>query len=273
MKFAVIGHPVAHSLSPAMHAANFRALGLGHTYVKIDVAPEELPSTVGRFVAEGYRGFNCTIPHKEAVMPLLTRLDDSARLCGAVNTVRIEPNGTMTGFNTDAAGFRASLEGRVTWKGASVLLMGAGGAAKAVAVACLLAGARVTLANRTRAKAETLAAFLQTQLDASVPVVDFAAAHPADCDLVVNATSIGLKPTDAALFPAAAFRSGQVVCDIVPVAHETATLAAARAAGALPVGGLGMLVHQGAEAFRIWTALVPDVAAMFAAITPTHFNV
>ena len=270
MKFAVIGHPVGHSLSPAMHEASFRAIGFAGSYGAVDVAPEELPEAMKRFVAEGYRGINCTIPHKEAVMPLMDALDASAVTCGAVNTVRIEENGRTTGFNTDCVGFALSLEEACPsfrWQG-EALMLGAGGAARAVAVACLEKGCTsLTIANRTRAKAEVLAEALREHYATPIVAIGLDELRAADFSLIINTTAIGLKAEDASALPAAYFRPGQVVCDIIPVKRETATLFVARQAGAIGVGGLGMLIHQGAEAFRIWTGQEPDVAAMTAAIS------
>ena len=155
------------------------------------------------------------------------------------------------------------------------MLLGAGGAARAVAVACLDGGcAALVLANRTRAKAEMLATALADLAHGRVLALGGAETPETRqalraADLIVNATAVGLKADDPSAVPAEVLRSGQVVCDIIPVRRETATLAAARAAGARVVGGLGMLVHQGAAAFRIWTGLEPDVAAMFRAVKET----
>ena len=273
-RFAVIGHPVGHTLSPAMHAANFRAIGFEGDYGAFDVAPGELPDTLRRFAREGYRGINCTIPHKEATLPLMTRLDTSALRCAAVNTVKFEPDGTTVGYNTDCDGFRLSLEdARFSFAGRKAVLLGAGGAARAVAVACLDAGcASLAIANRTRAKAEKLADALADVADGRISVFGGTETLETmqalrEADLIVNATSVGLSPEDPSAVPPEAFRPSQTVCDIIPVRRETATLAAARSAGAKAVGGLGMLVHQGAAAFRIWTGLEPDVTAMFRAIS------
>ena len=198
-RFAVIGHPIGHTLSPILHTANFRALGFDGTYGACDVAPDELASALRRFVAEGYLGINCTIPHKEAVLPLMTRLDASAVRCAAVNTVKIEPDGTMVGYNTDCTGFSLSLEEKgVSCAGRHIVLLGAGGAARAVAVACLDEGcASLAIANRTRAKAETLAAALADLAHGRVLALGGAETpetRQALCaaDLIVNATAVGL---------------------------------------------------------------------------------
>jgi len=273
-RFAVIGHPVGHTLSPAMHAANFRAIGYDGDYGAFDVEPTDLSAALRRFAAEGYLGINCTIPHKEAAMRLMSHLDESAVRCAAVNTVKFEPDGTATGYNTDCDGFRLSLEDvGFSFARRNIVLLGAGGAARAVAVACLDAEcASLAIANRTRAKAEALAvaladvaggritAFGGTETPETMQVLR-------EADLIVNATSVGLGPNDPSAVPPEVFHAGQTVCDIIPVRRETSTLAAARLAGANVVGGLGMLVHQGAAAFRIWTGLQPDTLAMFKAIS------
>lgn len=258
MKFAVIGHPVAHSLSPAMHTANFRSIGLDAVYAAFDVLPESLEGELKRFAAEGYRGINVTVPHKQAVMPFLTRLDPSAVHIGAVNTIRFEEDGSTTGFNTDMYGFLAPLKASgFKMEGSSVVLLGAGGAARAVAVACLDSGCTsLTIVNRTRSRADALSSSLS---DSRVTVSE---TIPSDSSLLVNATSVGLKVDDPSAFPPSAISSETIVYDLIPVARETATIALARSIGARCFGGLGMLVAQGAEAFRIWTGLEPDVAAM-----------
>ena len=273
-KFAVIGHPVGHTLSPAMHLASFRAIGFDGDYSAFDVEPDGLAVAMRRFAAEGYRGINCTIPHKEAVLRLMSRLDASAIRCAAVNTVKIEPDGSMIGYNTDCDGFRLSLEeAGFSFAGRRIVLLGAGGAARAVAVACLDAGcSALAIANRTRERAEALAKTL-ADMDQASAVSAIGGASSAetmdalrDADLIVNATSVGLRPDDPSAVPPGIIREGQTVCDIIPVRRETPTLTAARQAGAKAVGGIGMLVHQGAAAFRIWTGLEPDVAAMFKAL-------
>lgn len=265
LKFAVIGHPVAHSLSPRMHTANFRALGLAADYGAVDVEPGTVPEALARFRDEGYRGINVTVPHKIAVRDCMTRLDETAVRAGAVNTVRFETDGTMIGFNTDMAGFRQPLEARsFPWRTSSVLLLGAGGAARAVAAACLDAGcASLCLANRTREKAAALAAELADPRVTSCAIADL---RVCEKSLIVNATTVGLKPDDPSVLDPALFGPGQLVYDLIPIARETATRAAARHAGAETLDGLGMLAAQAAASFRIWTGQDPDLAAMRAAL-------
>lgn len=274
-RFGLLGHPVKHSLSPVMHGASFQALGLQAEYVCFDVPPGELAARLEACRGEGFDGLNVTIPHKEAVLPLMTRLDPSARLFGAVNTVRLEAKG-MTGFNTDATGFLTDLrESRgVTPEGLRVLVVGCGGAGRAVATACVREGAsEVGLADLYPAKADALAGEIVERLPDAVTQVDVLsgeaevwARYGEACDLIVHCTSAGLHAGDASPVPAAAFREGQLVYDLVYTARLTPTMRVAAEAGADVLNGMGMLVHQGAAAFTIWTGLEADTAAMRAAL-------
>ena len=274
-RFGLLGHPVAHSLSPVMHAASFRALGIEAEYLCLDVPPEALAGQLDACRREGFTGLNLTVPHKEAAVPLMDRLDRSARLFGAVNTVSFTPRG-LTGFNTDAEGFLAdlALSCRLSPMGRSVLILGCGGAGRALAIACVNAGAAdVLLANRTFEKAERLAGDIRRVLpDASAHVE----ALPSDAgvwaercrsvDVAVQCTPAGLHEGDAPALPTEAFRPGQLLYDIVYTARVTPTMRAALAAGADAVNGAGMLVYQGAAAFALWTGQTADVAAMRAAL-------
>ncbi len=260
MRFAVIGHPVGHSLSPELHTSNFRALGLDAVYEAIDVDPSRLAVEFARFVAEGFVGINVTVPHKLAVMPLVTHLDESARLAGAVNTVRFEADGSSVGFNTDMDGFIDSVRSAgFDPGGLRVCILGSGGAARAVAAGCLRAGAeQVTILNRTLARAQELAATLSVSFpraDIDTGVLEPGRLASVGAQLVVNCTTVGLKADDPPVLPLADLASCRALCDIIPVRRETATLAAARSAGVAAIGGLGMLVAQAARAFRIWTGL------------------
>ena len=173
-RFGLFGHPVKHSLSPAMHEASFRSLGLEAEYVCFDVPPEELGERLAACCEAGFNGLNLTIPHKEAAVPLMSRLDASARLFGAVNTVRIVDGG-FTGFNTDADGFLCDLRlsRNMTPEGLRVLILGCGGAGRALAIACVREGAsEVGLANRTDFKASSLAEEIGRLLPGSDAQVD-----------------------------------------------------------------------------------------------------
>ena len=251
LKFAVIGHPVAHSLSPAIHAANFRALGIDASYEAFDFAPEALADGVARLVLDGYAGFNVTVPHKRAMVDLVALGESAARYL-AVNTVKVERDGTMRGYNTDVDGFLDDLAANgFGIRGSRVLVMGAGGAGSAVARGCLEAGALdVTIANRT-------------PRDGMLPLGSELCRRIAeDADLVVNATSVGLRPDDPAPIEVK-FSPRQTVYDLAPVRWTTAIVKSAREAGAKALSGHGMLVRQAARAFAIWTGMEADVEAMF----------
>lgn len=274
-RFGLFGHPVKHSLSPVMHEASFRALGIEAEYVCFDVPPEALAERLAQCRAEGFNGLNLTIPHKEAAVSLMNRLDVSARLFRAVNTVCMGQDG-FVGFNTDAVGFLTDLKlsRDLTPEGRRVLILGCGGAGRALAIACVRDGAaEVGLANRTVAKASALAEEISELLpdaDTHVNVVsgdtDAWSRYSRESDLVVQCTSTGLHLEDAPLLPPEAFRRGQLLYDIVYTSRVTPTMRSAAEAGADTLNGAGMLVQQGAAAFTVWTGLKADVAAMRGAL-------
>jgi len=249
-----------------MHAASFRALGIQAEYTAFDVLPEALAERLGACRADGFDGLNLTLPHKTAALALMTRVDPIAQCAGAINAVRFGADG-CTGFNTDITGFLAALQEDcgVTPEGKRVLVVGCGGAGRAVALACVQSGAAViTLANRTEGKARQLA-----QDVSRVPGNRSRICTTADCcaasreaDLVVQCTSAGLHAGDVSPLPPEAFRAGQVLYDVVYTTPVTPTMRAAQAAGAVTANGLGMLIHQGAHAFKIWTGLDADIRAM-----------
>ncbi len=274
-RFGLFGHPVKHSLSPVMHGASFQSLGLQAEYVCFDVPPDELAARLESCRREGFNGLNVTIPHKEAVVPLMTKLDASARLFGAVNTVRIDSHG-FTGYNTDALGFLTDLkESRnVTPDGRRVLIVGCGGAGRALAIACAREGAiQIGLADKILSKARVLGEEIAERLPDAITQVDVLSGDPdvwarfgRECDLLVHCTSAGLHAGDASPIPAEAFHEGQLLYDLVYTARLTPTMRAALAAGADALNGIGMLMHQGAAAFNIWTGLTADTRAMRAAL-------
>jgi shikimate dehydrogenase len=266
--FAVLGHPIGHTLSPVMHNAAFAALGLDAIYLAFDVKPERLMNVLPAMRSMGFGGVNLTIPHKEVAFRGLDQLDASARLLGAVNTVQFAENG-IVGHNTDGFGFLRALEeafGRNT-KEDAVFVLGSGGAGRAVALMAAQAGAReVTLADLDRARSERVGEEIRGHFPAvAVQVVaslteQAAAARKAD--LVVQATPVGMKPEDQSLLPPEAFRPGQRAFDLIYHVAQTVFMRAARAGGAEVANGLGMLLHQGARAFHIWTGMDPAVPAM-----------
>lgn len=262
---------MGHSLSPVMHEASFRSLGIEARYVCFDVAPDNLAGKLAECRAEGFNGLNVTVPHKAAALGLMDRLDGSARLFGAVNTVRIDGRG-MTGFNTDVDGFMEDLavNHRMTPEGRTVMVLGCGGAGRALAIGCASRGAAsLLLAELEPGKAERVAEEIREKLpdvpvdtEPLVPDPRVWAERCREADLVIQCTPVGLRADDPAALPPEAFRSGQLLYDLVYTRPATPTMGAARAGGAAAVNGMGMLVYQGAAAFMIWTGICADSAAM-----------
>lgn len=266
----VIGDPIAHSLSPPMHNAAFAALGMEWVYVPFHVRSEALGAAVAGLAALGVVGFNVTVPHKVAIVRYLDDVDPGARLMGAVNTV-VRRDGGWTGYNTDGLGFLRSLRTEAGFepRGRRILLVGAGGAARAVGVQLALEGAeRVDVANRTYERAAALAELLRAQTGVAARPYALSELHPAvtqDYDAVVHTTSWGMAPhADVPpLVPADALHPHQLVCDIVYTPEETSLLRAARARGCRVLPGMGMLVHQAAAAFELWTGRTAPVDVMY----------
>ncbi len=270
---ALLGHPVAHSISPRFQQAALDALGVDARYEAWDVLPADLPAAMERLRGGSMRGANVTIPHKESVVRMADRPDALVERMGAANTI-VQRDGLLHATNTDVIGILRSLEAAgVDVSGKQVVLLGAGGAARAVVVAMRRAGAvHLVIANRTPERAQAIARLGGDELATSIVPLD--ADTPALLDavrraaLVINATSLGMShgPDEHATpLPASAFQPGQAAFDLVYVPERTPFLTAAEAAGAQAVGGLAMLVHQGAESFRLWTGLEPQVDVMFAA--------
>jgi len=246
----VLGHPVAHSRSPAMHNAAFAELGLDWRYVKLPVPPELLDETVRALPESGYRGVNLTIPHKEAALALADDATEAARQIGAANTLTFE-DGRITADNTDAHGLLAALPEDPG--GMAALVLGAGGAGRAAAWALRRAGAEVSVWNRTAERAHTLAE------DLGVEHVE----APVHADLVVNATAVGLRTDDAIEdLPLAWIDPPRVAVELVYGAHETPFSAWAESGGATLVDGLEILVQQGALSFQLWTGAEAPLEVM-----------
>lgn len=269
MPFAVLGHPIGHSLSPVMHNAAFEAMGLDAIYLAFDVHPDNLMEALDGMQSMGFKGANLTVPLKEVAFRGLSRIEDSAKVLGAVNTVEFEKEG-LVGHNTDGAGFLKAIDESFGMdpKGVSVLVLGTGGAGRAVAITLALAGAgRITLTDVSVERTAKLAneikglspkAVIQ-QVEAT-PAAQKAASLAAD--LVVQATPVGMKKDDPSLLPVDAFRAGQKLFDLVYMYPETAIMKAAKASGADVSNGLGMLLHQGAAAFTIWTGKTQPIDVM-----------
>jgi shikimate dehydrogenase len=249
----------------AMIEAAFAHHGLHWRYVNMEVAPENLGAAVSGAKAMGFRGFNCSLPHKVTVIPHLDGLGESAAVMGAVNCV-VRRGEKFIGENTDGKGFLKSLTPVVDPKGKSVVLFGAGGAARAIAVELGLAGVkRITIVNRSEARGAELVALLRDKLklDARLVVWRGDYAVPAGTDIVINGTSIGLYAPDARLaLDLNSLKTGMVVADVVFNPVRTRLLEDAAARGCRALDGLGMLVNQGIVGVQYWTGIEPDAVVM-----------
>lgn len=253
----------------AMIEAAFAHHGLHWRYLNMEVTPADLGAAVRGAKAMGFRGFNCSLPHKVTVIPHLDGLGESAAAMGAVNCV-VRRGDAFIGENTDGKGFLRSLEAIEEPRGKSVVLFGAGGAARAIAVELALAGVRsLTVVNRSEARGAELATLLRERLKVEAAHTVWSGEHavPAGTDIVINATSIGLYDPEARLpLDCATLRPGMVVADVVFNPVRTLLLADAAARGCRPLDGLGMLVNQGILGVQYWTGVVPDAAVMRAAL-------
>ena len=265
----VIGDPVAHSLSPLLHQTMIDQTGAAYRYDVRTVRPEELPAFVRWAKDGGCAGFNVTMPHKEAILPLLDEVDTTAASCGAVNTVCIR-EGRAIGHNTDGTGFLDSLAGQGFYpQGRTVLLLGAGGAAKAVGHALTAAGAgRVIVCARRLERAAALAAQLPGCGEGIVLAQDAIQQAAAACDLLVNATPLGMagSPAFARLDFLQAMPPHAVVYDLVYHPRRTPLLEAAARQGLRTVGGIDLLIRQAVRAFTFFTGETPDTAALYDAL-------
>ena len=264
----VIGDPVQHSRSPQMHNAAIVERKLDYVYVPFHVRSGELREAIEGFKALNVLGVNVTIPHKQTVMPILDDVSHEATLIGAANTL-IFCDGRVSGDNTDAQGFlRATTEEGIDIPvGGSAVVLGAGGAARAVVVALALSGlGLITVANRTGWKAIQFEKNLATISETEISAVDLASnqlnSAIRSADLLVNTTSVGMQETDQLLIDPDALNPGTIVYEIVYTPPETPLLRVAREKGCQTIGGIGMLVHQGAIAFEKWIGIVPNVETM-----------
>jgi len=246
----IIGDPVAHSLSPAMHNAGYKALEIDHQFVYLGakVKVEDIGLAVQVMRKMGIHGLTCTIPHKVKVMKYLDEIDETAKKIGAVNTV-LNRDGKLIGFNTDWQGVVIPLEKITSLSGKQALVLGAGGAARAVVFGLLKKGAKVKIFNRTKEKAIELAEEFNcqvTNLKIKSEIKDF--------DIIVNTTSIGMKPLENEMpIPTKFITNKQIVFDIVYVPFETKLLREAKKRGAKIIHGIEMLLHQGTAQFEIYT--------------------
>jgi shikimate dehydrogenase len=262
--------PAGENPTIAMIEAAYRHHGIDARYLNCEVAPAALGDAVRGAMAMGWAGFNCSLPHKVAVIEHLDEIGESAAIIGAVNCVVVR-DGRLVGENSDGAGFLTSLRTRVDPAGKHVVVFGAGGAARAVAVETALAGARqVTIVNRDPARGTELAALVDARTPAAASYLPWtpAFAVPADADVVVNATSIGLFPdVDARLdIDTESLAPSMLIADVIPNPPSTAFLREAAGRGCATLDGLGMLVNQGVISIRLWTGVDADPEVMRATL-------
>ena len=268
--YLLIGDPVEQSLSPSMHNAAFKALGLNSVYIALRVPKPMLARVMTGVRAMAIAGLNVTVPHKITMIDMIDKIEESAKLVGAVNTIK-NVKGKLVGFNTDGEGALHALEqktGKLTEK--KVVLLGAGGAARAIAFSLAKVGAEISIANRTVSRARVLASTIEKRFRVSVKSLGLSRSELAkvikQADVLINATTMGMHPNvGQTLVTADMMHRGLVVNDIVYMPLETRLLREAKRAGAKTVDGLGMLVHQGALSFEIWTGKRAPIKVMEAA--------
>lgn len=263
----LIGNPARHSLSHVMYNKAFRECHLDMCYFSFEIQPSQLEPAIRGMAALDFAGFNVTFPYKEAVIPYLDSLQKEAEMIGAVNTVVIR-DGKMHGYNTDGSGFVKALEEKgIMTQGRNILILGAGGAAKAVGVALALGHAKsITIANRSLDRAQHLSRIIShagVKSDAvSTDILKWESKLD-DIHIVINATPVGMHPLEEySPINVASFNPGTVICDLIYRPQNTLFLKEASRSGHIAVGGLGMLLHQGAEAFRLFTASEPPLEVM-----------
>ncbi len=263
--FGVLGDPVSHSLSPVMHNAAFKALGMDCEYHAFRVSPDNLHDAIRGALALGFGGLNLTIPLKEKALGIVEP-SELAKQIGAVNTVDFKKG--IKGYNTDGIGAKMALAGNgIEIKGKNVLLLGAGGAARAIAFQLAKDGASVIIANRTFERAEALASEVRKVGSVSASGFEDLKARIRECDILINSTSVGMSPgTSETIVTSDMMHKDLVVFDIVYNPMNTRLLREAKKAGAKAIDGVMMLVYQGAEAFKIWTGQSPPVDVMEKAV-------
>lgn len=256
----VIGYPIAHSKSPIIHGYWLETLGIEGRYDRYAIEPDQLADGVAALVRDGVCGFNVTIPHKLAIMDLCSDISETAQKIGAVNTVTVLEDGRLSGDNTDAFGFRANLESSVDTAVLSMartaLVLGAGGAARAIVYALSsMEISKIVVVNRTFDRAAELA----SSLGALAAPWEMRTSIVRDADLIVNTTSLGMAGQPALDLDLSSAKAGTIVADIVYTPLETPLLRAARDKGLVAVEGAGMLLHQARPGFERWFGVRPDV--------------
>lgn len=265
----LLGNPLGHSISPAMHNRVFEKLGLDYCYMPVEVSPENLATVFAGLTRMNVTGFNVTIPHKIRIMEYLDELDPLAETIGAVNTICID-EGRTKGYNTDGEGFIRSLEeeAKISVRDKRFFLLGGGGAIRAIAMTLAFKGAeKIILCNRTMTKAQELAAEINGKIrhctEAIEQVFDRQAEAIKGCDVLVNGTSIGMHPhADELPIDESLLTKDLVVADIVYNPLMTRLLRTAEDRGCTIARGLGMLIYQGAAGFKLWTGIDPLIGEM-----------
>ncbi|CAM3086102.1 shikimate dehydrogenase [Komagataeibacter xylinus] len=257
--------PCADNPTVAMIEAGFRHAGIDARYINCDVKPEHLGEAVRGALAMEWAGFNCSLPHKVAVIEYLDDMAEAARIIGAVNCVSIR-DGRLIGDNTDGKGFLASLQTVIHPAGTNVFLLGAGGAARAIAVELGLAGAaHITVVNVEKTQADIIAGLVRdnTKCDATAQLWAGEARIPDGTDIVINATSVGFGDAEAmAAVDVDTLKTGQIVADVIPNPPTTRFLREAKKRGCTPLEGLGMLVNQGVIGVELWLGKTLDATVM-----------
>ncbi len=255
--YGIIGHPLGQSLSPIMHNAAFSAKGLNAVYLAFET--KDIEDALKGMRALGIKGMSVTIPHKSSVIPLLDHVDRLAERIGAVNTI-VSDKGRLVGHNTDGLGALKALKEKTEVSGKTCLIVGAGGAARAIGYILKEQGVDLTLTNRSHGRGQDLADSLEC------PFIPLDKAEDVQADLLIQTTSVGMHPHDEeCLLSPNALKPGMVVMDIVYNPIETKLLTTAKTRGCVTINGLGMFIHQGVEQFRLWTGLDAPVEAMASA--------
>ena len=254
----IFGYPVEHTLSPSMHNAAFEHLGLDYCYLPFSVRPDYLGQAVEGIRALGMTGVSVTVPHKEAVMPFLDEISIEAEFIGAVNTI-INSAGKLTGFNTDGRGFMRSIaENGIDLSGKKVLIVGAGGAARAVSYYLSEKAESLFIYNRNRERLNVLVSDLSKLRSNVTAKADID--NISGVDIIINATSLGMKTEDPLPVSPGLLHKNHVVCDLIY--KKTRLLEAAADRGCKTMDGLGMLLYQGVLAFELWTSINPPIEIM-----------
>ena len=268
--FAVLGHPIGHTLSPIMHNSSIAALDMDAIYLAFDAAPSKLMGILASMRDMQFGGVNLTVPLKEVAFRGVDQLDPSAKISGSVNTIEFLEDGTLRGHSTDGYGFVTALKESfdLSLTGKSVFVLGCGGAGRAVAITCATEGiAKITVSDIDNERA----AKVVKEIKAIAPEVKVSSAGTDKSDwakaakeanLIIQATPVGMDPEDIPLLSLDAFTEGQMLFDLIYMYPETGIMSEAIAAGAKASNGLGMLLHQGARSFEIWTGKAPNITAM-----------